>query len=135
MLLLKQVLFSLILILLLGACADKEALRLGPQYWQGIDFVVETRPSPIQKGMNEFMVIASRDKIKPGVGLVVSFRVDQKLAWRQAIQDGYTGVYRRAIRVNDPERDVLAVHIRNIRVEPGEEVETTLYFPLKSRAG
>ena len=51
----------------------------------------------------------------------------------QAIQDGFSGVYRRAIRVYDPEHDVLAVHVRkNSKVsnDAGTEKETVLYFPL-----
>lgn len=134
MVILKQVSLFLVLISLLGGCADKQLTQLGPQFWQGIDFVIETRPTRIQAGMNEVIVIASREKYKPGVGLVVSIRVDEKLDWRQAIQDGYTGVYRRAILVSDPEQDVLAVHVRNIRAEQGEEKETILYFPLKPAA-
>lgn len=129
-LLMKLLLASLLV--LLTACADKEAMRLGPQQWQGIQFVVETRPTPIRPGMNEFIVIATREKGRPGVGLIVSLRVDKAVDWRQAIQDGYTGVYRRAIRVNQPSRDVLSVYIRNTKAEAGEETETTLYFPLNS---
>lgn len=120
----------LLLLLILGGCADKQALRLGPQYWQGIEFVVETRPTPIREGMNEFIVIASREKGRPGVGLIVSIRVDDNAEWRQGIQDGYTGVYRRAIHVTDPQRDVLAVQVLNTKAGQGEEAETVLFFPL-----
>jgi hypothetical protein len=105
-------------------CGNEQAVSLGPQEWEGLQFVVESRPSPIRVGMNEFIVIASRDEYKPGVGLVVSLQVSKEDKWRQAIQDGFTGVYRRAVRVTDPQRDVLAVHVRK-----GEEAETTLYFP------
>ena len=129
----KTIMFGFI-VLALSACSNEEIVQLGPQYWGDLHIVVETRPPRIRSGMNEFIVIASREKNKPGVGLVVSIRADEGVDWRQAIQDGYTGVYRRAIKVNDPQQDVLAVHIRNTKPEADEEKETTLYFPLHSVA-
>lgn len=129
----SQVLFYGGLLLALSACADKEALSLEPQQWQDMQFVVETRPTPLREGMNEFIVIVTRERGRPGVGLIVSIRANENIAWRQTIQDGYTGVYRRAIRVNDPQRDVLSVQIHNTKAEEGEVAETTLYFPLNSR--
>ncbi len=121
---------ALLVVLLLTACADDAAMRLGPQQWQDLEFVVETRPSPIRVGMNEFIVIASREVYKPGVGLVVTLRVGDKQKWRQAIPDGFTGVYRRALRVDDPQGQSLVVHVR--RTESGKDGvdETELYFPL-----
>jgi len=120
--------FGLLVLFLLvvSGCADEQAVLLGPQQWQDLEFVVETRPSPVRVGMNEFVVIASREVYKPGIGLIVDIRANKKIAWRQAIQDGYTGVYRRAIRVNNPQTDVLAVHKE-------KENETTLYFPLSQK--
>jgi hypothetical protein len=124
-------LFSVIaLIVILAACSDEAAVSLGPQQWQDFSFMVESRPSPLRVGMNEFIVIVNREGYKPGVGLIVSLRADDKAEWRQAIQDGFSGVYRRAIQVNDPQSDVLAVHVSKSRAEDGGE-ETTLYFPLK----
>lgn len=115
----------------LAGCADEKAVRLGPQEWNDLQFIVEARPTPIRAGMTEFIVIASRESYKPGVGLIVSMRVDENAEWTQAIQDGYTGVYRRAVRVNNPETDVLAVHARKSKKADDEkEGETTLYFPL-----
>lgn len=123
----RIVILALSVFLLAGfaGCGDEQAVRLGPQEWEGLQFIVESRPSPIRVGMNEFIVIASRDEYKPGVGLVVSLRVSEEDRWRQAIQDGFTGVYRRAVQVADPQRDVLTVHVRK-----GEGAETTLSFPL-----
>ena len=95
-------------------------------------FFVETRPSPVRAGMNEFIVIASRDVYKPGVGLIVTIRVDENTEPRQAIQDGFTGVYRRAVMVMNPQVDVLTVHVRRDKKHLSEEKEneTTLYFSL-----
>lgn len=119
-----------ILLLGLSGCGSEQPLRLGPQKWNELEFIVEARPTPIRAGMTEFIVIASREKVKPGVGVIVSLRVDEKAEWTQAIQDGYTGVYRRAVRVNNPLTDVLAVHVRNAKQEDDGEKETILRFPL-----
>ncbi len=66
---------------------------------------------------------------KPGVGLVVMMRVGKNEKWRQGIQDGFTGVYRRAVKVDDPATQSLTVHVRRSK---GEE-ETTLIFPLNQK--
>ena len=123
---------SCLLLILLGltACADESAVRLGPQQWQDTQFVVESRPSPIRVGMNEFIVIATRERGRPGVGLVVSLRVNNEGDWHQAIQDGFTGVYRRAVKIDNPQTDVLSVQVRRSRPKQGEDSETTLNFPL-----
>lgn len=122
---------TLLLVILLSACAGDDAVRLGPQEWGGVSFIVESRPSPIRQGMNEFIVIATRDRVKPGVGFVVSLRSSDSDEWRQAIQDGYTGVYRRAVMVRDPQGGVLQVHVRRVK---GME-ETVLRFPLATKHG
>lgn len=115
----------------LAGCGEEQILRLGPQNWNDLQFIVEARPAPIRVGMNEFIVIASRKEVRPGYDLIVSLRVDEKKEWKQAIQDGYTGVYRRAIRINDPFSDVLAVHVRYTKQESHDgENEKILYFPL-----
>lgn len=123
------------MLLLVSSCGDGKVVRLGPKTWGDIDFVVEPRPSPPRVGMNEFIVIASRDNYKPVVDLVVSLRVDKNAEWHQVIQDGFTGVYRGAIHVNDPQNGVLQVQIRKInkeleRIGKKEEKDTVLYFPL-----
>jgi hypothetical protein len=122
-----------LLVVMLTACSDGAVVRLGPQQWQDLEFVVESRPSPLRIGMNEFIVIVNRGGFRPGVGLIISLRADDKAEWRQAIQDGYSGVYRRAIQVSDPQNDVLALHVTSSRKEEKEK-ETILYFPLKTAA-
>ena len=116
----------IVLMGLLAACTNEGAVRYGPQQWNQTQFVVETRPSPLQAGMNEFIVIATRNDARPGVKFVVSLRIGESGEWHQAIQDGYTGVYRRAVRVTDPETDVLSVKVKESR----GDAQTTLYFPL-----
>jgi len=112
---------------LLLACAGDDAVLLGPQEWDEARFIVESRPSPIRQGMTEFIVIATRGSARPGVGYVISLRASEDREWRQAIQDGYTGVYRRAVWVEDPLTGRLAVHVKK-----KDGMETTLYFPFSA---
>ena len=114
---------------LLG-CSDKRVTVLGPQKWEDLELRVEARPSPIRVGMNEFIVIASRDVYKPGVGLIVNIRASEQAEWRQAIQDGFTGVYRRAVQVDDPQTQSLFVHVRR---SSNDNDETVLTFPLNQQ--
>lgn len=113
----------------LFGCSDKGVTVLGPQQWEDLELRVEVRPSPIRVGMNEFIVIASRDVYKPGVGLVVNIRASEQSEWRQAIQDGFTGVYRRAVQVDDPQTQSLSVHVRR----SDRDDETVLTFPLNQK--
>jgi len=109
---------------MLMACADGKYVVLGPQQWQDLSFRVETRPSPLRVGMNEFMVIANY-KIKPGVDLVIMLRVNENGEWRQAIQDGFSGVYRRSVMVDDPLTQSLTLHVKRSKSDD----ETILVFP------
>jgi hypothetical protein len=126
---LKSLFLMAMFVGLLTSCADKQSVILGPQYWEEFGFRVETRPSPLRVGMTEFIVIASRDEYKPGVGLIVMMRVGENEKWRQGIQDGFTGVYRRAVKVDDPTTQTLTVHVRRSK---GDE-ETRLFFPLNQK--
>jgi hypothetical protein len=116
----------LLLPLLLAACSGEDVASYGPRDWSGMHFVVEGRPVPLRAGMNEFIVIATGEHDRPGVNFVVSLRVGDHGEWHQAIQDGYTGVYRRAVRVTSPKTDVLQVQVRKAR----SEEQTVLSFPL-----
>ncbi len=119
-----------LLMVMLQACAGEGVVVLGPQQWQDLEFRVEVHPSPPSVGMTEFIVIVSREVYKPGVGLVVEIRVGEKTQWRQAIQDGYTGVYRRAAYVTDPQTQSLLVQVRRVN----KDGETLLSFPLNQWA-
>jgi len=94
------------------------------QNWEDLSFRIETRPDFISKGMMEFLVIANRAHKKPASGMIISLRMGETGKWIQAIEDGNVGVYRRAVRVNDPATDVLYVHIER------KEQEGILKFPL-----
>ncbi len=106
-----------------SACGSSESMRIGIQQWQDVVVVVESRPSPPSAGMVEFIVIATRKGTHPVNDMVVTLSIPG-VEPRQAIQDGFTGVFRRALAVRDPAKDVLAVQLRR----KGEE--HTLYFPL-----
>jgi hypothetical protein len=126
---LLRCLLALVSFAMLFACADEQAVVLGPQQWQDLEFRVEVRPSPPRVGMNEFIVIASREVYKPGVGLIINIRVGEQAEWRQAIQDGFTGVYRRAVRVDDPQEQSLSVQVQRSDKKDG----TLLTFPLNQK--
>ena len=128
----KRLFLAMLFAGLLSACSNEQSVILGPQQWQDLNFRVETRPSPLRVGMNEFIVIASRGEYKPGVGLVVMLRADENGKWRQAIQDGFTGVYRRAVKVDDPATQSLSVHVRRAKSDEKDD-ETVLLFPLNQK--
>ena len=123
-------LFVIFMIAMLPACGDGTMVVLGPQQWQDLEFRVEVHPSPPRAGMTEFVVIASREVYKPGVGLVVEIRVGEDTKWVQAIQDGFTGVYRRAAYVADPQTQSLLVQVRRTN----KDENTLLSFPLNQQS-
>ncbi|HHG90509.1 MAG TPA: hypothetical protein ENJ90_08535 [Devosia sp.] len=101
---------GVLIAMLLSACGEPLP-ALPAQQWEDIIVQVETRPPQAVPGMNEFLVVATRKPRKPAHDLIVSMRINDEGRWHQAIQDGHVGVYRRAIRVSDPARDVLAVRL------------------------
>ncbi|MBI5919950.1 MAG: hypothetical protein HY849_11350 [Nitrosomonadales bacterium] len=110
---------------LLASCGGEDAGATIPtQQWQGVEIRVESRPMPPQPGMNEFLVMATGARGRPAFDLMVSLRTSDQDVWRQAIQDGQVGVYRRAVDVEPGERSVLQVQIKR----KGEE--SVLRFPL-----
>lgn len=115
-----------ILLALLTACSGTApGARIPTQEWQNIVIEVQTRPEPIEPGMNEFLILATEERGRPVHDLVVSVRTRQNEPWHQAIQDGFSGVYRRAMDVAASDTEV-AVQIRRKETE-----ETTeLHFPL-----
>jgi len=103
---------SVILMLVVG-CGGGNAYVLGPQMYNDISILVEIRPGAPTVGMNEFLVMATHKNRIPASEYVVSIKIKGRDEWHQSIQDGATGVYRRAIRVNDPVNDVLTVQLIN----------------------
>lgn len=114
------------LILLLAACSGSVP-SMPAQAWEDVQIKVETRPPRLEKGMNEFIVIANRGKAKPAYDLIVSLAINDTERWHQAIQDGHVGAYRRALRVTDPASDVLFVRIER------DNRQGILRFPLEAQ--
>ena len=112
------------LAIFLVACGA-DSKRLGPVTLGDATIFVETRPNPPTSGMVEFILIASRNKSRPVTDYVVSFRTSDEESWKQAIQDGFSGVYRRAVRVNDAANDVLQVMLKK------KDKEIILKLPLR----
>lgn len=97
------------------------------QTWEDVKIQVETRPPMLEKGMNEFLVIATKIDRRPAHNLVISLRINDRGPWHQAIQDGEVGVYRRAINTAMPETDVLFMRVAR------DNRETILKFPLSEQ--
>lgn len=116
-------------LLSLTACFGRGEDDISPQFWQGIQVNLETRPRPIRLGMNEFLVSTTRPVRRAVYDLVVSIRTQENAAWVQSIQDGHTGIYRRAIAIAGPEPYYLWV-----RLEQGSK-QTVLRFPLGETRG
>ncbi len=114
----------LLTVALLVACGNGRG-TLPAQKWGENIVQVEVRPSTPRVGMNEFLVVVSDARRRPVHDLIVSLRAGDDQKWRQAIQDGRTGVYRRAVRVDDPRTQILQVKLQRRNGE-----ETLLRFPI-----
>jgi hypothetical protein len=111
---------------MIAACSrSDEAGGLPPQQWGKVGVAVESQPSPPVAGMNEFLIIASDERGRPVWNMVVSLRAGAGEDWRQAIQDGESGVYRRALALG-PGPQTLYVELKRA----GEE--TVLEYPLQT---
>jgi hypothetical protein len=124
---------AIILILLaagLAACNNgNETADIPAQHWNEMVVRIETHPNPPLAGMSEVVVIITGPHGKPAGDLTVSLRGVDSLPWVQAIQDGFIGVYRRAIDLGDGKTAVVQV-----RLQQGE-AQKILLFPIKLAAG
>jgi len=126
----KYLIGLLLLMLLLVAC-NNERITMPIQKWQGISFEVETRPPKAVAGMNEFVIIASRGR-RPVADVILSIKIMGPDEWKQAIQDGHVGVFRKSILVKNPRESSLLVRIRHS--QPNNKDETILEFPLRQQS-
>ncbi|MBU6468735.1 MAG: hypothetical protein KGQ44_06265 [Betaproteobacteria bacterium] len=110
----------------LSACSGSGPNRdPAPQTWQGVSLQVDTRPNPPQVGMNEIVLTANEIKRNiPAWDLIISIKSSEQDDWKQMIEDGRMGVYRRAVRVEPGERSILKIQVKH-----GNE-EAELRFPL-----
>ena len=99
----KSPYLTLGLVMIIGivtsSCSNNDAYFLPVQHWHGIEFLVEPGPSPVRPGSTEFIVRATAADGHAAFDMVISVRLDENSSWRQAIQDGQTGVYRRGLVV------------------------------------
>lgn len=119
---------ALVLTFLLPGCADNIPIyRFAPQQWNDVVITVEARPGPTAGAVCEFLIMASFLNNTPAHNLRVSMRMNDQGPWKQAIQDGMVGVYRRSDRVNNLETDVMYLQLRH------KDTEGVLRFAFKDR--
>lgn len=122
--------FLVVACLLLASCVSGEQLFIvGTQTWNDVDVTLEARQSPADPGTFEFLVIGTNQRRQPANNLTVSIRLQDQEPWKQSIQDGLVGVYRRAYKVGDPREQTLQVQLRR-----GND-EAVLRFALAPLAG
>ncbi len=114
-----------LVVVLLSACSEPDPrYQMAAQKWDDVVIKVESRPTPVRVGTNEFLILATLERGKPVHDLIISLRAEVDDDWQQAIQDGHSGVYRRALRI--PGTPTLYVQLR----KKMSEKETVLEFPL-----
>lgn len=111
---------------LLVSCSRSTPYLLDAQHWDDISVFVEVRPTPPKPGMNEFLVVCTFSNGKPAYDFIVSIQMVGDSSWTQMIQDGHTGVFRRALHIKDLEKDVLKVKMHGV-IKPGNR---ELLFPM-----
>ncbi|MEO5573445.1 MAG: hypothetical protein ABIR48_03025 [Gammaproteobacteria bacterium] len=112
----------------LAACIGEDA-QLPAQYWQGIEFGVETRPSPARLGINEVLVVATLPHRQPEFNLLVSISMHKDGPWVQSIQDGHTGIFRRGLAMRELGPQTLWVKIQRVGDGARAGQQTLLGFP------
>lgn len=80
--------------------------------WQDWNIKLETRPHPIVAGHDEFLLhVVGSDRRLPR-GMMVHYRMSPRDAWIQAMPDGLSDIFRRALPVEDPAHAKLYVHLQ-----------------------
>jgi len=95
---------------LLAGCSNKDFFIT--KHWQGWIIKLETRPHPIVAGHDEFLLhVDNPDRHLPE-GMIVRYSLDPKKdGWIQAMPDGLSDIFRRALTVNDPKHATLYVRL------------------------
>ena len=102
----------------LAACNNgSETVAIPAQRWNEMVVRIETHPNPPLAGMSEIVVIVTGPHGKPAGDLTVSLRGNEAMPWVQAIQDGFIGVYRRAIDLGDGKTAVVHVLLQQGTVQ------------------
>lgn len=129
----KIALAVIVMLLALSHCGGDSAYQLKPQVWKNIIVFIEVRPNPPEPGMNELLVVATRNDHRPAYDMIVSVSSSAQAKEVQTIQDGHSGIYRRAVLLKDPLKDTIKVHIQSR--EAGSKGETVLSFPVALHTG
>ncbi len=122
-----KVLLMVFFLVLTSGCGRDAAYLLPPQVWNDTEFLVEIRPGAPRVGMNEFVVISTQTDGAPGYTYVITIKTNLSDRSSQMIQDGHSGVYRRAIEVKDPANEILIVQVVHTKET---DLKTELQFPL-----
>jgi hypothetical protein len=80
--------------------------------WQDWTIRLETRPHPIQAGHDEFLLHVMGSNRQLPLGMIVHYRMSPKDDWIQAMPDGLSDIFRRALPVDDPAHAKLYVHLQ-----------------------
>jgi len=91
--------------------------------WRDLQVHVESRGYGAMPDLKELLVFVNRKSL-PAWDCRVDVRTSDADPWKQAIEDGHVGVYRRAAKVDAGEHRVLQVWIH------AEDSDTVLRFPL-----
>ena len=118
-----KVIILALLSLMLWGCGSDAADALGQQKLGDMVIEVQCRPTPVTVGMNEFLILATDINGAPAHDLMVDLRMRDGDIWKQAIQDGFSGVYRKALGVKSLQEQ-LQVRIKR------QGVVTVLRFPM-----
>ena len=113
-------------LMVLSGCGE-ETQDSATEYWRDLQVHVESRSYGPIPDMKEVLVFVNRGRVLPAWNCRVDLRTSDADPWKQAIEDGHVGVYRRAAKVDDRNHAVLQVWIRV------EGNETILRIPLSRK--
>lgn len=104
-------LIGLLLASWLSGCGSNANFYI-TKHWDRWQIRLETRPHPIQAGHNEFLVHIVGPHQELPAGMIVRYRLSPKDHWIQAMPDGLSDIFRRALTIPDPEHARLYVHLK-----------------------
>lgn len=111
-----------VMLALCGCSTDTQVSAA--ETWRDLQIHVEARSYAPIPAMKELLVYVNRGRGLPAWDCRVDVRTSDADPWKQAIEDGHVGVYRRATRVDAAEHSVVQVWIH------AEGDATVLRFPL-----
>jgi len=98
---------------MLSACSGTDNTFFQNRQWNTLHIKLETRPHPVQAGHNEFLLhLTGPEGARLATGAVVRYRLSSEDHWIQAMPDGMSDVFRRALNIKNPKHAKLYVHLR-----------------------